>query len=103
MEHISIMDMLPEEELIVSGHHGKRSSTMISDQLGVGETACAYCGTRFAYYRGTHRWRIKIGNRQRLFCSYGCMRRMEAAIAGQAEDRKAAAREKRGKMDAKED
>lgn len=38
---------------------------------------CPMCGQTFAY-TAAHAWRVSMGNKRTLLCSYTCMRRAQA-------------------------
>lgn len=79
MEHVSLMDMLPEQEGIVPD--GSSGAALEHKCIGLYETECACCGKRFAYYGKMHRYRAeRRRNREAIFCSYGCMRAWEQEL-----------------------
>lgn len=77
MNHLSLMDMLPDEESMVP-EQGKRASTQ--ERMGLAEGRCAQCRTKFEYFPAYHKYRIDQGRKALVFCSYGCMRTKEREI-----------------------
>ena len=86
MEHASVMDMLPEEELVVCGQRGQAEAGDSGVGVGLYVAHCAACGRRFEYHGSMYRYRLDVKNRDRLFCSYGCMRRMERQLEAEREE-----------------
>lgn len=80
MEHVSLMDMLPEREGIVPS--GSSGGTLERKCIGLFAGKCARCGKHFEYYGEQHRYRIKNRGERRelIFCSYGCMRAREREL-----------------------
>lgn len=80
MEHVSLMDMLPEREGIVP--RGSSGGTLERKCIGLFAGKCARCGKHFEYYGEQHRYRIKNRGERRefIFCSYGCMRAREREL-----------------------
>ncbi len=80
MEHVSLMDMLPEREGIVPS--GSSGGTLERKCIGLFAGKCARCGKHFEYYGEQHRYRIKNRGERRelIFCSYGCMRACEREL-----------------------
>lgn len=80
MEHVSLMDMLPEREGIVP--RGSSGGTLERKCIGLFAGKCARCGKYFEYYGEQHRYRIKNRGERRelIFCSYGCMRAREREL-----------------------
>lgn len=77
MEHVGLMDMLPEREGVVP--RGSSGSALKRKCIGLYSGKCAQCGEIFEYYGELHRYRIKNRGERRdlIFCSYGCMRARE--------------------------
>lgn len=60
MEHASVMDMLPEEELVVCGQRGQAEAGDSGVGVGLYVAHCAACGRRFEYHGSMYRYRLDV-------------------------------------------
>lgn len=83
MSHsLSGYDSLPNG-LLTGGYEAKDRPT-INKSIGLTADTCAECGKRFEHTL-EHAYRRRTDGRQKLFCSYHCMRAFDRRTEGKAQ------------------
>lgn len=89
MKHISLMDMLPDDEAMLPV---QKERALTRECMGLVKSRCAQCEQVFEYFARYHQYKIQPagGGKRMVFCSYGCMRAKKREIAARESARREA-------------